>query len=127
MTQQVAPASKAEVPNPKDTISWLVEHCPRAEPWYRLWQADRESLRLAMEATASSGEVMAKTLRKEHTEAERSASLWYLSELIAAETRAELALRAHDVRPDVVARVEERRLRLRELADEVVKATEPKS
>jgi hypothetical protein len=31
------------------------------------------------------------------------------------------------VRPDVVARVEERRLRLRELADEVVKATEPKS
>lgn len=113
-------------PAPQDTPSWLAEHCPRAVNWYRLWLADREALRIVREAVAALSDERAERLLLEHVTAERTASLWYLSELLTARARAKLAIEAHDVRPATVERLTARLARLEELSDEVTKATEPK-
>ena len=109
-----------------DTPSWLHDHLPSAERWWRLWLADRESLRLAREACDTLPANRGDRLLGEHVAAERTASLYYMSELIAAEAHANSALAAHDVRPAVVERVKARKARLSELIDEVLAATEPK-
>lgn len=112
-------------PAPQDTPSWLAEHCPRAVRWHRLWLADREALRIAREAVDALTDTRAERLLLEHSSAERTASLWYLSELLTAECHATLALDAHDVRPATVERLTARRIRLCQLIDEVVKASAP--
>jgi hypothetical protein len=110
-----------------DTPSWLHDHLPSAERWWRLWLADREALRLAREACDTLPASRGDRLLTEHQAAERTASLYYLSELIAAEVHATKALAAHDVRPAVAERVKARKARLSELINEVLAATEPKS
>jgi len=109
-----------------DTPSWLHDHLPSAERWWRLWLADREALRLAREACDALPASRGDRLLGEHVAAERTASLYYLSELMVASDHADSALAAHDVRPEIVARVKARKARLSELIDEVLAATEPK-
>lgn len=106
--------------------AWLMEHCGRAASWYRLWLADREALRLAKTAAASLSDSRADSVVQEHASAERSASLWYLSELMTCRARTELALEAHDVRVSTVERLAARLARIDELSREVAKATETK-
>ena len=105
---------------------WLAGECPRALRWYRLWLVDRSALRLVREAADSLGlsEARANRLVEEHASAERSASLWYLSELMACRARTELALEAHDVRVSTVERLTARLARIDELSSEVSRATE---
>lgn len=123
MTQQVE--TRTEVQKASDTAERLAEHCPRALPWYRLWQADLAALRLAKENVAAIEDARAERLVVEHANAERSASLWYLSVLMAAELLTSKALSAHDAPVAVVERLTERRLRLCELAEEVGHGVEP--
>jgi len=110
-----------------DTPSWLHDHLPAAERWWRLWLADREALRLASEVADNLPEERGDRLLLEHDEAERTASLGYLSELLLAEQRAERALEAHDVRPSMMAEIRSKRARLAELIDEVIRVTNPSS
>jgi len=106
-----------------ETPTWLHDHLPSAERWWKLWLADREALRLAREACDTLPTNRGDRLLGDHVAAERSSSLYYLSELMTAETHAVSALAAHDVRPEVVARVKARRSRLSELINEVLAAT----
>jgi hypothetical protein len=110
-----------------DTPTWLHDHLPSAERWWRLWLADREALRLAREACATLPASRGDRLLGEHEASERSASLYYLSELIAAEVHATKALAAHDVRPAIAERVRARKARISELIAEVLAATAPKA
>lgn len=109
---------------PPDTPSWLHDHLPSAERWWRLWLADREALRLAREACEALPASRGDRILGEHVAAERTSSLYYLSELMVASDHATAALAAHDVRPAVAERVRARKARLSELIDEVLEVTE---
>lgn len=120
-------AESASPTSPPDTPSWLHDHLPSAERWWRLWLADLEALRLAREACVTLPASRGDRLLAEHEAAERTASLYYLSELMAAEIHATSALAAHDVRPSVAERVRARRARISELISEVQRVTESRS
>jgi hypothetical protein len=108
---------------PPDTPKWLHDHLPSAERWWKLWRADLEALRLAREACDTLPASRGEHLLAEHVAAERTASLYYLSELMVASDHATSALAAHDVRPDVRSRVKARKARLGDLIAEVLSAT----
>ena len=116
-----------KVSTPDDTPTWLHDHLPAAERWWKLWLADREALRLAREACDTLPASRSDRILGEHVAAERTASLYYLSELMVASDHATAALAAHDVRPAVAERVRARKARLSELIDEVLETTEPKN
>lgn len=106
---------------------WLLRHLPSAERWWRLWLADREALRIAIDIADALPGSRGVSLLADHEAAERASSLGYLSELLTAERHAMDALDAHDVRPDTARRLQARRARIAELILEVQRATEPKS
>jgi excisionase family DNA binding protein len=112
---------------PVDTPTWLRDHLPAAERWWKLWLADREALRLASEVADNLPEERGDRLLLEHGEAERSSSLGYMSELLMADQRAERALEAHDVRSQTWAAIASKRARLAELIAEVIAETNPSS
>lgn len=116
---------------PEETQAWLLEHVPAAEPWWHLWRADVEAMFFAREVAKmlpdEKGEPNARAdrLLLEHADAERTAALGYLSELIAAEVGAARDISARVVRPETVERLRARRSRLSELIAEVQRATDP--
>lgn len=114
-----------EVLGPKTTAESLSEHCPRALPWYRLWQTDLDALRIAKENVVAIEDARAERLVIEHADAELTASLWYLSELMAAEVKTTNALAAHDVPAEAHQRLIERRRRLCELIAEASHGVDP--
>jgi excisionase family DNA binding protein len=122
-----SPPAPQQPSAPVDTPAWLHDHLPSAERWWRLWLADREALRLAREACDTLPASRGDRLLTEHEASERTASLYYLSELMAASDHAASALDAHDVRPAIVERVKARKARISELISEVLAATEPKA
>lgn len=106
---------------------WLLRHLPSAERWWRLWLADREALRIAIDIADALPGSRGVSLLADHEAAERASSLGYLSELLTAERHAMDALEARDVRPDTAKRLQARRARIAELIIEVQLATETKS
>lgn len=117
---------------PEETSAFILEHVPAAEPWWHLWRADVEAMFFAREVAKmlpdEKGEPNARAdrLLLEHADAERTAALGYLSELIAAEVNAARDISARVVPPETVERLQARRARLAELIAEVQRATEPK-
>lgn len=117
---------------PVDTPTWLREHLPAAEPWWRLWQADLAALKIASEIARTLPDenggpsARADNLLLAHGDAERVSSLGYLAELYAAISHAGQALEAHDAGADRVLALVARRERLAELISEAIRATETK-
>lgn len=108
-----------------NTESWLKEHVPAAATWWRLWKRDVGSLEFAIEAAEPLPPAARDRIVTEHAAAERSASLWYLSELLRAEQRTLTALAAHDAPKETVERLAAALKRIKELADEVRAVTAP--
>lgn len=107
------------------TEKWLKEHVPSAHSWWRLWRADRYSLAIAVDAAESLPETSRDRIVTEHGAAERSASLWYLSELVLAEQRTLAALSAHDAPRATVERLTSVLRRIKDLVREVRAVTAP--
>jgi len=88
--------SASTVKTTDDTATWLQSHYPRAERWWALWLSSCESLRIASELAPQLPGSRGASLLREHQDAERSASLGYLSELIIAYQRAEKLIEASE-------------------------------
>lgn len=110
---------------PVDTPTWLREHLPAAEPWWRLWQADLAALKLASQIAKTLPETRSDNLLLAHGDAERTSSLGYLAELYAAISHAGRALEAHDAGADRVLALVARRERLSWLLNEALRETKP--
>lgn len=108
-----------------NTERWLNEHVPAASPWWRLWRRDVESLEVAIDTAKPLLSGARDRIVTEHAAAERSASLWYLSELLRAEQRTLTALAAHDAPKETVDRLTAVLGRIRDLAREVRAVTAP--
>ena len=114
---------------PPDTPTWLRDHLPSAERWWRLWLADREALRIAFEVADSlPNTARGNRLFLEHGNAERAASLGYISELLTAERLATAELEQLQARRALLVdidRLQARRARIAELITEVLTVTNP--
>lgn len=108
-----------------NTEAWLKEHVQSAHAWYRLWRADQAALGMAIDAAESLSPSSRDRITTEHGAAERSASLWYLSELLRAEQRTLAALAAHDAPKATVERLTAVLGRIKDLAREVRAVTAP--
>lgn len=108
-----------------DTEAWLMENVPTAHAWWRLWVADQRALAIAVDAAEALPPSSRDRITTEHGAAERSASLWYLSELLRAEHRTLTALAAHDAPSATVERLTAVLGRIQDLAREVRAVTAP--
>lgn len=100
----------------KDRTSiWLYDHMPSALRWWRLWLASKEALEVAREVSSAMTPEHAKQLLDEFADAERTAQLGYMTELIKANGLVTVAIDDIDIKLNTRDRLVERRSRIAEL------------
>lgn len=102
-----------------ETQDWLERNVPSAADWFLLWRVDDMAKHHAVRMAQSLPQHRRHHLIHAHVDIERQSSLGLIGELMAAESRAKLALEALGVSPEIVERIELKRARISELVAEL--------